>query len=90
MTLELRKYRIIKSITESTDEKIVGQIESIIEGINSSTELLNKLSSSTKEKLDLDKLMKEQNYVHPTKEELEQIIEDAAIEEPIEELLKMI
>ena len=34
--------------------------------------------------------MKEQNYKHPTKEELDNIIKEANIKEPIEELLKMI
>jgi len=34
--------------------------------------------------------MEAQKYKHPTKEELEQIIEDAAIEESVEELIKMI
>ena len=38
----------------------------------------------------IEQLMKEQNYKHPTKEELDNIIKEANIKEPIEELLKMI
>ena len=90
MTLELRKYWIIKLITNSTDEKLVGKIESVLKTDAQSDSMLLKLSKPVKEKLDLGELIKEQNYVHPTTEELEQIIRDAAIEESVEELIEII
>ncbi|MEZ4848906.1 MAG: hypothetical protein R3B93_09890 [Bacteroidia bacterium] len=51
---------------------------------------LMNLAKPMREKLDIEQLMKEQNYKHPTKEELDNIIKEANIKEPIEELLKMI
>jgi len=90
VTLELRKYRIIKLITDSSNEKLVNQIEQIIDCNSNSEQTLYKLTSPVKDELDLDKIMDAQKYKHPTKEELEQIIEDAAIEESVEALIKMI
>ncbi len=53
-------------------------------------DLLMKLRKSIQEKLDVKELMKEQNYQHPTREELEAIMKEADIQEPIEVLLEMI
>lgn len=43
-----------------------------------------------KEKLAIDQLVKEQNYKGLSAEKVDQLIEAIGIEEPIEDLLKMI
>ncbi len=43
-----------------------------------------------REKLNIDVLIKEQNYKGANKKVIDSLIEEMAIEEPIEDLLKMI
>lgn len=90
MTLNLRKYKLIEIITNLADEHLISQIENFVQKKAKEDELLENLGDPFDEILDIEKIMKEQNYIPPTQEELEQIIEDAAIEESIEELIKMI
>ena len=90
MTLEARKYRLIKLIAELDNELEVKKIEELIGQFDAESKILLKLSKPMKEKLDIEQLMIEQNYKHPSKEELTRIIEQANIEESIEDLLEMI
>ena len=92
MTLDLRKFRLIKLIADSADEHLVRQFENFIEqsSRNEKEDLLSTLNKPIKDKLDLKILMEEQNYVHPTQAELDNIIEEADIIESIEELIQMI
>ena len=87
MTIEARKNRLVKLINSLEDELLISKLEGLLdEGDN----ILSNLSKPMKEKLDIDELMKEQNYKHPSKELLNTIIEEANIEESIEDLLEMI
>lgn len=90
MTLDLRKYRLLKMIVDSTDENLVGRLESVMYNEQLNDPILKELSQPVKDKLDLDTLMIEQGFKHPTKEELDEIIEEADIQEPIEELIQLI
>jgi len=90
MTFELRKYHLIKTILASKNESIINKLELVINENAENDVKLMELSKPMRDKLDIDELMQEQNYKHPSNEELDNIIDATAIEEPIEELLKMI
>ena len=90
MTLDFRKYRLIKFIIWLTDELLVRKLEAFVEPEKEENHLLNSLQKPIREGLDLEALMSEQNFASTTQKELEQIMQDAAIEEPIEELIQMI
>ncbi|AEE52608.1 hypothetical protein [Haliscomenobacter hydrossis] len=90
MTLELRKYHLIKLITNLNDERVLTKIEQLLHSNDGQDLQLLNLIKPIKETLDIEALMKEQNYHHPTQAELDEIIRDAGIEEPIEELLEAV
>lgn len=90
MSLELRKYWLIQSITDLKDETIISKLEQLLGDFNQHDFALINLAKPIKEHLDIEELMQEQQYVHPTKSELNAIIEEANIEESIEKLLQMI
>lgn len=90
MTLELRKYKLIKLITDLNDEATLAKVEQLLHSNDEQDQQLLNLIKPIKETLDIEALMKEQNYSHPTSTELDEIIREADIEEPIEELLEMI
>jgi len=58
--------------------------------IKENIQSINHLIKPIKENLDIDILIKEQNYKGADKKEIDNLIEDMAIEEPIGDLLKMI
>jgi len=90
MTLETRKYRLIKLITGLDNEVFISKLERLLQELDEEDKVLLHLSKPMREKLDIEELVKEQNYKHPSKELLDSIIEEANIEESIEELLEMI
>jgi len=89
-TLELRKYRLIKLITSLEDELLISKLEKLLNELNEEDTVLLNLSKPMREKLDIEQLIKEQNYKHPSKKLLNEIIEEADIQESIDDLLEMI
>jgi len=75
---------------ELTDEVLVRKLETFVEPSTKEDLLLQSLQKPIKDTLDLEALMAEQNFVSPTSKELDKIVKDAAIEEPIEQLIQMI
>jgi len=90
MTLELRKYHLIKLITDLNDAEILNKVELLLHSNDNQDQLLLNLIKPIKETLDIEALMNEQNYQHPSPGELDEIMKEADIKEPIEELLEMI
>lgn len=90
MTIETRKYRLIKLITSLNDELLIGKLEGLLNDLNFDTKTLLKLNKPMREKLDIEELIKEQDYEHPSRETMEEIIKEANIKESIEDLLEMI
>lgn len=88
MTLELRKYHLIKLITDLNDETILSKIEGLLHSEDEQDLALLALIKPLKDTLDIEELMKAQNYQHPLPGELDKIMKEAAIEEGIEELLE--
>jgi len=69
MTLETRKYNLIKLITGLEDELLISKLEALLQEFSDGDSILMQLNKPMREKLDIEQLMKEQNYQHPTKEE---------------------
>ena len=90
MTLKTRKYRLIELINNLDDEILVSKLEGLFDVLNGEDSSLLELNKPMRDKLDIDELIKEQNYKHPSKELLNKIIKEANIEESIEDLLEMI
>jgi len=97
MNIEAKKNNLIQMILSIADENILDQVKTkIIDSIASKNvegkteHVIDKYKTQIAEKLDLELLKKEQNYKSPSLEEVEKLIEEADIQEPIEELLKMI
>lgn len=90
MTIETRKYQLIEGIMKVTDEDIIGKLEKILNEFNQASESIKHLIKPTRKELNVDELIKEQGFTGVDKEKLDHLIEEMAIEEPIEDLLEMI
>lgn len=90
MTLEARKFRLIKMITGLENEALIAKLEHLLEHNSKSLETLLFLSRPLRESLNIETLMEEQNYQHPSEKELNAILEGANIQEPIEQLIQQI
>ncbi|MEM6805120.1 MAG: hypothetical protein AAF696_27235 [Bacteroidota bacterium] len=90
MTLDFRKYRLIRFIMGLTDDLIVSKFEALLEAPERDEQVLKSLQRPITDSLNLETLIKEQHFSLASQEDLDQIIKDAAIEEPIEDLIRML
>lgn len=90
MTLQAKKYQIIEQITHIENEQLLDQLQHLIEANQSNDSILASLIKPMREKLDIEQLKIEQNYKGFDKAEVNRLIKEADIQEPIEELLSMI
>ena len=90
MVTDTKKLRLIKKITEIEDQALIDQLEDVINTSGQSEEGLTKLASPIKKKFDLEKIKAEQNYQPIDKGELNRLVQEADIQEPIEDLLEML
>jgi hypothetical protein len=90
MILEARKYRLMESLMQISDEKVLANLEVLVNTYLQNIASVNHLVKPMKEKLDIDELIKEQNYQGADKDFIDGLADEMQIEEPIEELLKMI
>lgn len=96
MSLEAKKINVVQIILSIDNEDVIDQISSkIIQMIPSKEKtsdetLLEKYVGIIEEKLDLDKIMKEQDYNGIDIEKMDRLAKEANIEESIEELLEML
>jgi len=72
------------------DESTIHHLEDVLDQLLAEDKALAALTMPIRERLDVDELIREQSYKHPTKEELNEIMQEADIQEPIEDLLNMI
>ncbi|MCO6488658.1 MAG: hypothetical protein J5I98_09590 [Phaeodactylibacter sp.] len=92
MTIETKKLHLIKRIMEIDDESIIDKIDELV-GEKPEKDIypiLIKLSKPIEKKIDIEKVKKEQNFQPIDKDEINRLIKEADIQEPIEELLEMI
>lgn len=90
MTLEAKKYELIKLITGLDDEVLINKLEALLNQLSEDNKTLLSISKPIKDKLDIDKMVKNQNYTPPSKDELDKIINEIDLEESVEELLESI
>jgi len=97
MNIEIKKYKIIQLIMSVADEGLVDQINSkLMQLIPAKEEAsivedpVSKYSTVIEQEFDLEKIKREQNYQGIDAKKMYRLIEKADIQEPIEELLKMI
>ncbi len=91
MTLEARKYKLINQITHIESDAVLKYLEDIFAVLaDEQREQMLQLIKPMRKTLSVNDLIKEQQYDGPNKERLEHIIKEIDIEEPIEDLLKMI
>jgi len=97
INIETKKNDLIQLILSIADESILDLIkvkivktipQKDIEDFNDI--IIGKYQTKIEKKLNLEDLKKKQNYISPSLAEVEKLIEEADIKEPIEELLKMI
>lgn len=90
MTLEARKYQLIQKITHLEDEASVSRLEVVFKMLAEELDILNKVAKPMRKQLSIEELVEEQNYKGINKDKFKRLVQDMAIEEPLEELLAMI
>ena len=91
-----KKLSLLERILKFPDAQLE-QLEAIIENMEATiTEaelaeaLLAKFAKPSKQKLDIEEIMKEQNYPTYDSKKAEQLVKEMNIQEPFEDLIKMI
>jgi len=90
MTVETKKYKLIEKITSLQDEEVLNKLELVLDEYSRGNLILMEIVKPIREKLDIEQLKKEQNYQGFDKEEVDRLIKEIDLQEPIEELIKMI
>ncbi len=90
MSIETRKYQLIEKIIRVSDGQILGKFEAILGGYHQSMDSIKHLVKPTRSNTIVEQLVEEQNYKGVDKVRVNQLIEEINIEEPIEDLLRML
>jgi hypothetical protein len=91
MTVQAKKYQIIEKITHIEDERLLDDLSLFLDAYESRGDaVLEALMKPMRETLDVEELKKEQNYQGFDAKEVDEIIEEADIQESLEKLLAMI
>ncbi len=90
MGIEARKYKLIEQLMNVSDETVLKNLENIFQNYLESITSIKHLIKPINDKLDIEALIQEQNYKGADKKIINNLIDEMAIEEPIEDLLKMI
>ncbi len=90
MTVDAKKYKLIEKITELQDEEVLNKLDFVLSEYSKGNLILMEIVKPVRDEFDIERLKKEQNYQGFDKEEVDRLIEEIDIQEPIEELLKMI
>lgn len=90
MDLKTRKYRLIERLVKVSDEKTLSDLEQMFQTYLDSIESISHFVRPMRETVDIDILMKEQDYQGADKKFIDSLIDEMAIEEPLEELLAML
>ncbi len=90
MTAEVKKIKLIKQIAETQDRAVLEQIESILDKSFEIDLNIKNLVKPIKNKIDIEQLKKEQNYKGFDKREVDQLIKEIDLQEPLEDLIRAI
>lgn len=91
MTIEGKKLYLIRKIMEIKDESVIDRLDGIIDKQPEDDKdlILRQLNKPIKSRLDLEELKRDQNFEEINKVEIDALIKEADIQEPIEKLLQM-
>ena len=85
------KLHLITQIASLDDATVLAQLAHILkQHPPKSNDILKKLSTPRRKKLDIEQLKKEQNFTQFNRPRFDQLIKELNIQEPIEQLLQMI
>lgn len=90
MVTDTKKLQLIKQIAEIEDQALIDQLEDVLSTSGQAEELLVKIASPIEKEFDLEKVKAKQNFQPVNKDEIDRLIQEADIQEPIEELLAML
>ena len=87
MVTDAKKLQLIKRIAETDDQALIDQIARMINTTGQEPAMLNKLNKPIEKNFDLEKIKREQNFRPIERTELDRLIQEADIQESIEDLL---
>ncbi len=85
---EKRKKRIISKIDRMENDYTLRHIEKIVNKMYESMEITGKVIKPVKEQLNVDEMIKEQNFTGINRLEFDKLISEIDIQEPLIDLLK--
>lgn len=90
MTLEAKKYHLIEQIMAIQEEALLNRLEILLNNLTQENQALLKLIQPTREKLDIEKLAQEQNYQGVDQDEMNRLVKEIALDEPLEDLIEAV
>jgi len=92
MSTEALKIKLIEKIVSSDDNRLLEQLNSLVDEftISDNYEKILKLAKPMKKKLNVETLKKEQNFQPIDKEDLFDLFEKLDVNESIEDLISMV
>lgn len=88
MSTEAQKYNLIKKITEIQDEVIISKLTHLLNEYSSGDRILLDILKPMRENLDIEELKMEQKYQGFDKNEVQLLIKELDLQEPLEKLLE--
>ena len=86
----IRKKRVIKRIISLSNECTLTKIEELLNQVSDDILLIQKYVRSTRQKTDVDTLIREKNYRGIDKKELKRITQSFDVPQSTDELLAML
>ena len=90
MNVDALKLELINRIMSLKDAYKLREIEATLRDMWTDEDIIKKFSKPIRERIDIEELKREQNYKPINKEEFFKKIDKLNIEEPLEDLLRMI
>lgn len=90
MTIEAKKYHLIEQITAIQEEALLNRLEAVLQEASDTNQILLQLAKPMRDKLDINELIKAQDFKGVDKEKMNRLIEEIALDEPIEELIEAV
>lgn len=86
----IRKKRVIKQIASLSDEKILMQIEGLLNQVSDNMAFIQKYVRPIRKKTDVNALIRQKNYKGIDKKKLHQITQSFDVPQSTDELLAML
>lgn len=87
MTIEAKKYHLIEQITAIREEALLNRLEAVLQEVTDVNQIFLQLAKPMRDKLDINGLIKEQDFKGVDKAKMNRLIEEIALDEPMEELI---